>query len=124
MRRIRDFVIGQCIRLLRTIRGFYYAVRYDHAMQLHLIIGAALLIIGRIFWPLSDLQVALLVLGFILLLVTELQNTALEIALDRLHPERHESIKRSKDIAAASVLLAAAFLGVVVFWIGYGDLLH
>jgi diacylglycerol kinase (ATP) len=62
---------------------------------------AALLIILRppaVWW-------ALLLLNCGLVLAAELFNTALEHALDHLHPEIHPAIKVSKDCAAAAVLI-------------------
>jgi undecaprenol kinase len=40
-----------------------------------------------------------------MVLAAELFNSALESALDHLHPERHEAIRVAKDCAAGAVLL-------------------
>lgn len=40
-----------------------------------------------------------------LVLAAEMFNTALETALDHLHPERHPAIGTAKDCAAGAVLL-------------------
>jgi diacylglycerol kinase (ATP) len=58
---------------------------------------------------------ALLLLNCGLVLAAELINTALEHALDHLHPDIHPAIKVSKDCAAGAVLIfslsaAATFL--------------
>lgn len=50
-------------------------------------------------------------------LALELVNSALEEALDRLHPERHPAIGAAKDAAAGAVLvasLAAAGVGALM----------
>jgi hypothetical protein len=44
----------------------------------------------------------------------KLQNSAIEVALDQIHPERHEAIGRSKDLAAAAVVWAGVF-GLICF---------
>jgi diacylglycerol kinase (ATP) len=57
---------------------------------------------------------ALCVLSAALVLAAELVNTALEVLIDHLHPERHERIRVAKDCAAAAVLVlsvAAAIVG-------------
>jgi diacylglycerol kinase len=59
---------------------------------------------------------------YILILITELQNSALEYALDHLHPDTHENIGRSKDMAAAAVLLAGLLLLIVLGTITYSRL--
>jgi diacylglycerol kinase len=50
-----------------------------------------------------------LVFSFALILLSELFNTALEIILERLHPERHDLIGAGKDIASAVVFAALLF---------------
>jgi undecaprenol kinase len=40
-----------------------------------------------------------------MVLAAELFNSALEAALDHLHPERHDAIRIAKDCAAGAVLL-------------------
>lgn len=40
-----------------------------------------------------------------MVLAAELFNSALEAALDRLHPERHDAIRIAKDCAAGAVLV-------------------
>jgi len=54
----------------------------------------------------------LLVFAIVLVLVTELLNTALETLVDLVSPGDHPLAKQAKDVAAAAVLVAAA--GAVV----------
>ena len=69
------------------------------------------------FWPLTEAEILFLTLGVALIFITELINTAFERALERLHPERHELIGKSKDIASAAVLAAIVFMGIVAITI-------
>ncbi|NDP61454.1 diacylglycerol kinase [Polaromonas sp.] len=56
---------------------------------------------------------ALLLMNCGLVLAAELFNTALENALDHLHPEQHAAIRIAKDCAAGAVLvLSLTGLGV------------
>ncbi|MCA9363830.1 diacylglycerol kinase [Candidatus Kaiserbacteria bacterium] len=98
-------------------RGLYIALVIDLSFRLAALVGLLLLAFGYSMWPLSELELAGLIVGWTLILITELQNTAIETALDRLHPEQHESIGRSKDIAAASSLVSFIFIIFVVIWI-------
>lgn len=66
---------------------------------------------------------ALCLLSAALVLALELVNTALEQALDRLHPEQHEGIRLAKDCAAAAVLcasIAAAAVGALTVLVAIG----
>jgi len=84
-----------------------YALRHDFSFRWQVVlIGLALIGVGYLAQPLSQFDVFALMLAYGLVLITELQNSALEEALDHLHPELHDRIGRTKDMAAGSVLLA------------------
>jgi len=76
--------------------------------------GSLYVLFGYWFWPLLRWEILLLALSFLLILMAELVNTAIERALERLHPERHELIGLSKDAASAAVFVAILFGFVVV----------
>ncbi len=50
---------------------------------------------------------ALMALTVTLVVAAELLNTAIEALADRLHPQRHDAIKLTKDVAAAAVLVTS-----------------
>lgn len=59
-----------------------------------------------------------LILAITLVWITEAINTAIEHLCDVVSPEYSESVKRTKDIAASAVLIAAitaAIIGITVF---------
>jgi diacylglycerol kinase (ATP) len=67
----------------------------------------ACVLIPAAFWLGADwMQTALLVACVVLVLVVELLNTAIEAAIDRIGPERHELSKQAKDLGSAAVLLS------------------
>lgn len=100
--------------------GIRYAVRMDKSFRLQWYgIGSIFTVALYLFSPLTGTEFLFLLLAYLLILITELQNSALEYALDHLHPETHDNIGRSKDMAAGAVLLAGLFLvitlGVLLF---------
>lgn len=98
-----------------AFRGISFAVRKDFGFRTQVYLGLALLILViAIYWPLSVYEGLFVILAWFLVLITELQNSAIEIALDQLHPELHDSIGRSKDMTASAVLLAGIFLLIVL----------
>lgn len=100
--------------------GIIHAVRHDKSIALHLLGGTVLIAItAYICNPLTLAQWQFLLLGWILILVTELQNSALETALDHLHPDRHAAVRESKDMAAGAVLLSSLvfFMALASVWI-------
>lgn len=56
---------------------------------------------------------ALLIGSLILLLLTELVNSGLEAAVDRVGEDFHQLAGRAKDLGSAAVLAALVHLGVV-----------
>jgi diacylglycerol kinase len=102
-------------RYSHPIRGIVYALQTDRSYRSQVyLFGAVVAGIFVYFDPLAYWEILFVILAYILILITELQNSALETALDRIHPERHETIGRSKDMAAGAVLTAGIFLLVVI----------
>ncbi|WP_311223939.1 MULTISPECIES: diacylglycerol kinase [unclassified Acidovorax] len=54
----------------------------------------------------SWVEVALLAGTVLLVLITELLNSGIEAAIDRVGPELHAMSKRAKDLGSAAVLLS------------------
>lgn len=110
-----SFFEKNCKRLHYASRGILFAIRTDYSFRFQLytigIVVAALLFI---FSPLTQTEFLFITLAYFLILITELQNSAFEGAVDQLHPELHHTIGRSKDMAAGAVLLAAMFLCIVI----------
>lgn len=108
------FVSKLISRLRYAFAGIFYAVVHDSSFRTQVIIGLPLvLLVAYLGAPLREVEVAMLIGAYWLVLITELQNTSFEAALDRLHPELHDEIGRSKDMAAGAVLLAALLLLIV-----------
>jgi diacylglycerol kinase len=105
-------------RFPHALRGLRYASSQDFGFKTQLYgIAAALVAVFYFIKPLTESELLFLVLSYFLILITELQNSALEVALDHLHPTLHEQVGRSKDMSAAAVLLAGTFLFIVVLTI-------
>ncbi len=107
-------------RFPHAFRGLSYAAVNDFGYRTQLYLGIAIGVILYAFYnPLTKFEFLFILLAYSLILITELQNSALEAALDKIHPEKHDNIKISKDMAAGAVLTAAMFLIVVLVVIGY-----
>lgn len=94
-----------------AVTGILHALQHDFSYQMQVaLITPAILVFGYVFWPLTESEIFFLGLAYALILITELQNSSFEAALDRLHPEHHEHIGKSKDMAAGATLTAGIFL--------------
>lgn len=97
-----------------AIEGILYVVRTQRHMRWHFLSAIVILIISLLL-GLTKLEFIALTLAIILVLLAEMLNTAVEVAVDLFHEEFHPLAKIAKDIAAGAVLIAAS--GAIV--IGY-----
>ena len=100
-----------------AFNGFRVLFREEHNSWIHLTIavitlGAAFLLdISRTEW----IEIVL-VIGFVFAM--EIINSAVENLSDFVSPEKHDAIKKIKDLSAAAVLisaLAAIAVGAIIF---------
>ena len=76
----------------------------------------AIILIPAAFWlGQNTLQISLLVFSVFVVLITELLNSGVEAAIDRISDEKHELSKRAKDISSAAVFISLTAL--IVVWI-------
>jgi diacylglycerol kinase (ATP) len=95
--------------------GFAYMLRTQHNAWLHLAATVAVVALGFALSVDADAW-RWLIAAMALVWVAEAMNTAFEHLCDVVQPELHDSVKRSKDIAAAAVLvcvIASALLGAI-----------
>ncbi len=82
--------------------------------QLLMAVGVA----GLSWWlRISVIQAVLMLIVAMNVLALEMVNSALETALDALHPDYHTGVERAKDMAAGAVLVAsvaAVVIGITV----------
>lgn len=106
---------------LRSIRFAVYGLKEvlitQHNAWVHLC-ATAITIIAGMFLRLSMLEWCVLALAITLVWVAEALNTAFEVLCDVASPEFHPLVKKSKDVAAAAVLLSAVgaiIIGALIF---------
>ena len=101
-----------------ALKGVAHAWRTQRNFRIESVL--ALIALAFALWLHADLPPILLSCGLVLGL--ELLNTALEAALDLLHPEQHPAIGAAKDAAAGAVLIAS-FSALLVGAVELGPLL-
>lgn len=89
-----------------AIEGIIYSVRTQRHMRYHLAAAVAALLISLVV-HISRVEFILLSTAIILVLVTEMLNTAIETTIDMISEEFHPLAKVAKDIAAGVVLVAS-----------------
>ncbi len=98
-------------RLSHPLRGLKHAFTRDFAVRFETIVFGIIGIptVYFLFGPLSSKELLLLIFCWFFIVVTEIQNTAIEIALTKLHPKHDEAIGQSKDLASGAVVCAFVF---------------
>lgn len=109
------FLQQQWRRVMYALRGLAFSLRYDRSVRIAVYgLGTVTLAIVFLLTDITHTDALLLLVVYALIVITEIQNSALEYALDHLHPETHDNIGRSKDLAAAAVLVAGVVYIVTV----------
>ncbi len=114
----------QPFSLIKRIKSFGFAFhglkilfKEEHNARIHLIATVCVVIAGITF-KVSALEWIALVLAIGLVLSLEILNSAIENMADFISLQKHDAIKKIKDLAAAAVLIAAAaalVVGLIVF---------
>jgi diacylglycerol kinase (ATP) len=90
-----------------SLQGFRSAYEHESAFRQELFLGV-ILAVAAVAMPVSRIQLGLLLASLLLVLITELLNSAIEAVVDRVSFENHELAKRAKDMGSAAVFLSLA----------------
>ncbi|TWU08220.1 diacylglycerol kinase family protein [Stieleria varia] len=99
-----------------AIAGTLWAFRTQNSFYVHLLITIAVVGLG-LSLQLDRVSLCLLILSIAIVLAAELFNTAIELLIAALHPERDAKIGRALDTAAGAVLITAigaAIVGMII----------
>ena len=95
-----------------SMQGLAAAFRHETAFRQELAITVLLLPLA-LWLGQTGPERALLIAVWMLVLLFELMNSAIEAVVDRIGPEQHELSGRAKDIGSAAVLVALVNAAVV-----------
>ena len=97
-----------------SIDGLAAAWRHENAFRQELALAAVLLPVALLL-PLPGVEKVVLIGSLLLVLIVELLNTAIEVAVDRDSVEIDPLAKRAKDYGSAAVMIA--LLGAAMTWV-------
>jgi len=96
-----------------SIQGLKSTFQYEQAFRLEVYILVVLIPLS-IWLSNSSLELCILLGSWIVVMIVELLNSAIEAAIDRIGMEKHELSGRAKDIGSAAVMMSV-FLAVGVW---------
>jgi diacylglycerol kinase (ATP) len=111
-RRISSIVKRRLIVATKnSIIGLTTCFKHEEAFRIQVFI--AVIALPSIFWVADNVMEGLLLLFVtVLMMITELLNSAVETTVDRIGMDYHELSKRAKDIASAAVFFAILLAAV------------
>ena len=95
-----------------ALEGITYTLKTQRNMRIHSVVGVLVFIAG-IYFKVSRIELAILVMVASTVVVAEMLNTAIESAIDLYSRQRHPLAKIAKDVAAAAVLISAFSAAIV-----------
>jgi len=101
-----------------AIEGIIYAARTQRHMRYHFYAALSALVLSLVL-NITRNEFILLCMAIVLVLVTEMLNTAIEVTVDMISEKFHPMAKIAKDIAAGVVLIAsigALTLGYLILY--------
>lgn len=111
------FIKQRLTSFLWALKGIKDLFSHHPNAQVHLL--ATLVVIPlSIFLQISTIEWCLIVFCIVLVIAMEAMNSSLEYLADKVSPEHNDLIGKSKDIAAAAVLITAigaAIIGCLIF---------
>jgi len=93
-----------------SISGFKLAFREEAAFRQELLLVAILTPLC-LFLPLEAWLKVVIIFSHVVVLITELLNTAVESVVDKASPEFHPEAKKAKDTGSSAVLLSLFLTG-------------
>jgi len=100
-----------------ALNGLRILIVEEHNARIHLV-AAVCVVIAGLFFNISSYEWIGVILSIGLVFSLEIINTSIENIADFVSPDKHEIIKKIKDLAASGVLISAITalaVGLVIF---------
>jgi len=101
-----------------AIEGIIYSVRTQRNMRIHMVL-ALIVLTACFFYDLNRIELLVIIITITMVIMAELFNTAIELAIDSTVNYYHPLVKLAKNAAAGGVLVAAinaVAVGYIIFW--------
>lgn len=108
---------GRIRSVKHALDGIVCMAKEQHNAWVHTAATVTVVLLG-LYLGLSMMEWCFIVVAVVSVWVAEALNTAFEVLCDVASPEFHPLVKKSKDVAAGAVLIAASgaiIIGLIVF---------
>jgi diacylglycerol kinase (ATP) len=100
-----------------AVEGFIYVLKTERNMRIHFLAAFFFIVLG-IYLNFTYLELTALCVIIVMVLASEMINTAIELIVDMIKSEFHPIARIIKDVSAGAVLLAsinAVVVGYILF---------
>lgn len=97
-----------------SVAGFRYVLEHEEAFRLELGLALAAPLTAFLISG-NGLSALIVFTAFLLLMLTEVVNTAIEVVVDRISLERHPLSGAAKDMGSLAVLIAT--VNAAIWWL-------
>ncbi len=100
-----------------AFNGFKILIKEEHNARIHLFAAIIAIILGVIL-HISTCEWLAIILSIGLVISLEIVNSAIENIADFISPQKHDKIKKIKDLSASAVLVgafSALIIGFLIF---------
>ena len=101
-----------------AFEGVVYAFKTQRNIKIHFLAAGIVLLVSLVF-KLTKLEILMLLTAIAFVIVTEMINTAIEVAIDMITREYHPLAAIAKNVAAGAVLVSsvlAVIVGYLIFF--------
>lgn len=98
-------------------QGLRMCWRNEAAFRTEVVVAVFFIPFG-LWYGTGGVEKALLAGSCLIVMITELLNSAVEAAVDRISAERHELSGLAKDLGSAAVMVS-----MMLFWVTWGSIL-
>lgn len=96
--------------------GIFSSYKTERNLIIHTIIMTLVIIFG-IIYKINKYEWFTCIILFLVVISSELFNTAIELTVDIVSPEINPLAKKAKDISAGAVLITAIGAAIIGLWI-------
>jgi diacylglycerol kinase len=100
-----------------AFNGLKIALKEEHNMRIHFVVTFCVLALS-IFFNISKYEWVAIIFAIGFVFTMELINSAIENLIDFISLEKHDTIRKIKDLSAAAVLISAfvaLIIGLIIF---------
>ena len=100
-----------------AVEGFVHVMKSERNMRIHFLMAIFFITLG-VYLNFTSIEILMLCVTIMLVLISEMLNTAIELIVDMIKSEFHPVARIIKDVGAGAVLLAsvnAIVVGYMLF---------